>query len=96
MSDATNSGTFSVTYNDSSFSAAGSFSSANYASTFGADAAFGEIGTERNGSFVRSEDRDEGAKTGAEAAGVQLNATAAAQANSPKFKGRIPIEYVVH
>ena len=41
---ATNSGTFSVTYKDGSFSAQGSFSSAGN---------FGELGTERNGAFVR-------------------------------------------
>lgn len=42
---AKNSGTFSVAYNDGSFSAQGSFSSAG----------FGEMGTERNGSFVEHE-----------------------------------------
>jgi hypothetical protein len=40
---ATNSGTFSVAYNDGSFSAHGSFSSSGN---------FGEMGMERNGSFA--------------------------------------------
>lgn len=40
---ATNSGTFSVSHNDGSFSASGSFSSSGL---------FGEMGTERNGVFV--------------------------------------------
>jgi hypothetical protein len=44
MSDATNSGTFSVAYDDGSFSASGNFSSSGN---------FGEMGTERNGVFVR-------------------------------------------
>jgi hypothetical protein len=53
---ATNSGTFSVTYKDGSFSAKGSFSSAGN---------FGELGTEKNGSFVRhrhedGDDQDDG------------------------------------
>ena len=43
MSPATNSGTFSVAYNDGSFSAKGSFSSSGN---------FGEMGTERNGTFL--------------------------------------------
>jgi hypothetical protein len=47
---ATNSGTFSVAYNDGTFSAKGSFSSSGM---------FGEMGRERNGSFVA----DEGDKT---------------------------------
>ena len=47
---ATNSGTFSLSYTDGSFSASGSFSSSGN---------FGEMGTERNGSFVEREDTDE-------------------------------------
>jgi hypothetical protein len=53
---ATNSGTFSVAYKDGSFSAHGRFSSAGN---------FGELGTEKNGSFVRhrhedGDDQDDG------------------------------------
>ena len=47
MWDTANSGTFSLTYKDGSFSASGSFSSQGN---------FGEMGTEQNGVFV---DRDE-------------------------------------
>jgi hypothetical protein len=89
---ATNSGTFSLTYADGSFSAQGSFDSAGN---------FGEMGTERNGLFVL----DELAKAGAAlplsaqpnpalstvaptASPAQANATQAS--NSPKFKGRVP------
>jgi len=50
MWTATNSGTFSMAYNDGSFSAQGSFSSAGN---------FGEMGTERNGSFVEHEDESD-------------------------------------
>ena len=47
---ATNSGSFSMAYNDGSFSARGSFTSSGN---------FGEMGTERNGSFVEHEDESE-------------------------------------
>jgi len=100
---ATNSGTFSLAYNDGSLSAQGSFSSAGN---------FGEIGRERNGSFVRREDGAEGAdrdegeqaaaalqlpgQTPASVAGGQLSASAALSANSPKFRGKVPVEYFIH
>src|SRR5262249_12572773 len=53
MSDATYKGTFSVAYNDGKFSAHGNFGST------ASDQIFAEMGTERNGSFVRREDQDE-------------------------------------
>ena len=53
MWTATNSGTFSVKYDDNSFSAQGSFSS-----DFLPEGNFGEMGTERNGSFVKSGDAE--------------------------------------
>lgn len=53
MWTATNSGTFSVAYNDKSFSAQGTFSS-----DFLPAGNFGEMGTERNGSFVEREDAE--------------------------------------
>jgi hypothetical protein len=102
MSDATNSGTFSLAYTDGSFSAQGSFSSQGN---------FGEIGKERNGSFVRHEDEDQGdqgeneqaaaalqlaARTSTNAAGGQPSASAVPSAKSPKFKGRVPVEAFVH
>ena len=95
---ATNSGTFSLTYTDGSFSAQGSFDSAG---------TFGEMGTERNGAFVReeleeisSEPRSAVQPTPAlnaaasTAAPAQANATRAT--NSSKFKGRVPLESLVH
>jgi len=50
MWDATNSGSFSVAYDDGTFSASG---------TFGSSRNFGEMGTERNGFFVHHEDQDD-------------------------------------
>jgi hypothetical protein len=97
MSDATNSGTFSLAYKDGSFSAHGSFSSQGN---------FGQIGRERNGSFVTREDEDEGEQAAAalqlagqaspREAGAQLSASATASANSPKFKGKVPVEAFAH
>jgi hypothetical protein len=102
MSDATNSGTFSLAYKDGSFSASGSFSSQGY---------FGELGRERNGSFVRREDQDEGnqgeneqaaaasqlaGSTSTHAAGSQPGASATRSANSPKFRGKVPVEAFIH
>ncbi len=49
---ATNSGTFSVSHDDGSFSAQGSFSSSG---------SFGEMGTERNGVFANPDDGDNNA-----------------------------------
>jgi len=98
MSPATNTGTFSVAYNDGGFSAQGSFSSVGN---------FGEMGTVRNGSFVRREDRDEGAMAAtrhqlplpgqiSSLAEAPLSASAVQLTNSPKFRGRIPVEYLLH
>jgi hypothetical protein len=50
MWNATNSGSFSVAYDDGTFSASG---------TFGSSGNFGEMGTERNGFFVHHEEQDE-------------------------------------
>jgi hypothetical protein len=95
---ATNSGTFSLTYTDGTFSAQGSFDSAGN---------FGEMGTERNGTFVSEELEEISSKPGSAvqpkpaliaaastAAPAQANATRAT--NSPKFKGRVPVESLVH
>jgi hypothetical protein len=100
MSNATYSGTFSVAYNDGKFSAQGSFG-------FGSTQIFAEMGTERNGSFVRHEDREEGAVAGdaamplaaqipASPAATPLNNNAALPANALKFRGKVPVEYLVH
>jgi hypothetical protein len=103
VSPAMNSGTFSLAYNDGSFSASGTFSSAG---PQGDQVNFGEMGRERNGSFVRPEDRDRGAtaaaalqpagQTSTGVAGGQPSANATPAANSPKFRGKVPIEAFVH
>ena len=93
MWDATNSGTFSMSYDDGSFSASGSFSSSGN---------FGEMGTERNGSFVRAEDfEDESAEAAAAAASPTqtppLTATGKGSAvlqNVPRLKGRLLLPMV--
>lgn len=94
MWEATNSGNFSVAYNNGSgFSASGTFSSMGN---------FGQMGTERNGSFVGQ---------GREAAALpspsfqqdqsrptqgSWNEIAVQSANLPKFKGRVPLRMLVH
>jgi hypothetical protein len=85
---ATNSGSFSLTYNDRSFSAQGSFNSSRN---------FGEMGTERNGSFVGHE-KDEESDVEAESDQSQ-SSIEIAQVNRignaedvPRFKGRIPLK----
>ena len=97
MSDATNSGSFTVVHKGGGFSAQGIFSSQGN---------FGEIGSERNGSFVRHEDEDEGEQAAAalqsegqastHEAGAQPSASADPSANAPKFRGRVPVEAFVH
>jgi len=95
---ATNSGTFSLAYTDGTFSAQGSFDSAGN---------FGEMGTEGNGAFVREElevlasepppaarPKPTLSTAASTAAPAQANATRAS--NSPKFKGRVPVESLVH
>ena len=91
MWTATNSGTFSVAYADGTFAAQGSFSSG---------ANFGEVGFERNGSFVRPEDWNEGEKAVAAAvahpgpapAADQPSTNATQTANQPMFRGKVPVE----
>ena len=102
MSDATYTGTFSVAYNDHTFSASGSF---------GSTQVFAEMGTERNGSFVRHEDQEEGdqgeneqgaaalqvpGQASANVAVGQLSASTTLPANSPRWRGKVPVEYLVH
>jgi hypothetical protein len=85
---ATNSGTFSVAYNDGTFSAKGSFSSQGN---------FGEMGTERNGSFVRHEDLDKTAAAGiARPPGWQSRLIAQQPADEPMFRGLVPVKYLIH
>ena len=92
MWDATNSGSFSVAYDDGTFSAAGTFASSGN---------FGEMGTEGNGSFAHLEEKDDNVEAGQQALSVppqpaNLNQLAAtANIKSPvKFallKGRVPV-----
>jgi hypothetical protein len=87
---ATNTGTFSAAYNDGSFAATGSFSSSGN---------FGEMGTERNGSFASEKDDDAGAKSlplqqGQVQAETRMNAAEkpVLLSNLPLLKGRVPIK----
>jgi hypothetical protein len=75
MSRATNSGTFSMTYNDGSFSAEGSFASdVTNPDTTG----FGQMGMESNGAFVEREETENSteANTADQAQQAQTNAGA--------------------
>jgi hypothetical protein len=95
MWDATNSGSFSVAYDDGTFSAAGTFNSSGN---------FGEMGTERNGFFVHHDEGDDNddAEAGAQSLSVSLQAIPmtplAATASSQKpvkivlLKGRVPVK----
>jgi hypothetical protein len=95
MWDATNSGSFSVAYDDGTFSASG---------TFGSSGNFGEMGKEGNGFFVHQEEQDDNDDV---QAGEQLlspppqpanmsQSAATADTNKPvKFallKGRVPVK----
>ena len=92
MWDATNSGSFSVAYDDGTFSASG---------TFGSSGNFGEMGTERNGFFVHHEEQDndleavEQPSLPGQSANIGQSA-ATANTNKPvKFallKGRVPVK----
>jgi hypothetical protein len=95
MWDATNSGSFSVAYDDGTFSASG---------TFGSSGNFGEMGTERNGFFVHHEEQDENDDVEAREQALSLSrqpanvsqSAATANTNKPvKFallKGRVPVK----
>lgn len=95
MWDSSNSGTFNLAYDDGSFSASGSFST----SGFGA-AAFGKMGTERNGSFLRDDDFAKGdAANVSSASPSEIGPVATQRAasvarslvNASEPKGRIPV-----
>jgi hypothetical protein len=95
MWDATNSGSFSVAYDDGTFSASGTFDSSGN---------FGEMGTERNGFFVHHDEGDDNdnVEAGAQSLSVPLPAIPmsplAATAISQKpvklvlLKGRVPVK----
>ena len=94
MWDATNSGSFSVAYDDGSFSASGNFSSSGN---------FGEMGTERNGFFVHHEEQDDNDDVEAREQPLPLplqpantsQSTATTNTNKPVnfalLKGRVPV-----
>jgi len=95
MWDATNSGSFSVAYDDGTFSASG---------TFGSSGNFGEMGREGNGSFVHQEEADDDAdvEAGAQSSSLLFQPGAMSQLAAPaitkkplKFvllKGRVPVK----
>jgi hypothetical protein len=94
MWDATNSGSFSVAYDDGTFSASGTFDSSGN---------FGEMGMERNGFFVHHEEQDDNddVEAGQQPLSLPLQpanmSQSAAAANTDKpvkfalLKGRVPI-----
>jgi hypothetical protein len=95
MWNATNSGSFSVAYDDGTFSASG---------TFGSSGNFGEMGTERNGFFVHHEEQDDNddVQAGEQPLSLPLQqantSQSAATANTDKpvkfalLKGRVPVK----
>jgi len=97
MWNATNSGSFSVAYDDGTFSASGTFSS-------GSSGNFGEMGTERNGFFVHHEEQDDNddVEAGEQSASLPLQpantSQSAATSNTDKpvkfalLKGRVPVK----
>jgi hypothetical protein len=92
---ATNSGTFSLSYDDGTFSAQGSFSSSGN---------FGEMGTERNGSFLREDDEIDKVDTEALPLVHDQNPpmvpkgseTNKLEEHTPKLKGRLPVKALIH
>lgn len=95
MWDASNSGTFSLTYDDGSFSASGSFDSTGN---------FGEMGFERNGVFLGDDQGDNNDNVDAQLQSVppgntptQIRATVARSipaqtARTVLLKGRVPVK----
>ena len=96
MWNATNSGSFSVAYDDGTFSASGTFGSGS-----GPSQNFGEMGTERNGFFVHHEEPNDNddVEAGEQPLSLQPGNTSqsAATANTNKpvkfalLKGRVPV-----
>jgi hypothetical protein len=95
MWDATNSGSFSVAYDDGTFSASG---------TFGSSGNFGEMGVERNGFFVHHEEQgdNDDVEAGEQPLSLPLQpantSQSAATANTDRpvkfalLKGRVPVK----
>ncbi len=94
MWNATNSGSFSVAYDDGTFSASGTFSSSRN---------FGEMGTERNGFFVHHEEQEDNDDVEAGEQPLSLPSQAANRSQSTEtadtdravkfalLKGRVPV-----
>ena len=82
MSDSSNSGTFSLSYDDGSFSASGSFDSTGN---------FGEMGFERNGVFLRDDEGDDSDNAVAQPESLPL-ANAPTREITPKVAGSIPYQ----
>jgi hypothetical protein len=87
MWDATNSGTFSLTYDDGSFSASGSFQS---------NGNFGEMGFEKNGAYLR-DDAEVQLESLPHANAPQMGATIAGSISNQNprtalLKGRVPVK----
>jgi hypothetical protein len=94
MWEATNSGSFSVAYDDRTFLASGTFDSSGN---------FGEMGTERNGFFVHHQEQDDNddVEAGEQSSSLpsqpanMSQSAATANTNKPvKFallKGRVPV-----
>jgi hypothetical protein len=88
MWDATNSGSFSLTYKDGSFLASGDFSSQGN---------FGEMGTEHNGVFVDHDEINASNAGPAVSSAVQVNQVNNGSKPVTKtvlLKGRVPIKVV--
>jgi hypothetical protein len=93
MWDATNSGTFSLSYDDGSFSASGSFDS---------NGNFGEMGFEENGRFLRTEEEtghdaeaplQSGPNAGAPQIGPKIASSVTNQTQrTVLLKGRVPVK----
>jgi len=86
MWDATNSGTFSLTYTDGSFSASGNFSSQGN---------FGEMGTEHNGVFVDRDERNASSAGPAASSQAQVTQTAEGAKQAGRtvlLKGHVPVK----
>ena len=86
MWDASNSGSFSLTYKDGSFSASGSFSSQGN---------FGEMGTAHNGVFVDPDELSASNAGPGASSGAQVNATSQLAGKTGKtvlLKGHVPVK----
>ena len=80
VSNATNAGSFTASYNDGSFSAQGTFSSSGF---------FGQIGTEKNGSFVENSDGQGQASQKSAAEATHNNDLRSTPWRSIPLKGRV-------